>query len=273
MGEKLSARLGTSVVFENQTTGGGVAAAKTVQTAAPDGHTLALFSNATAVSVALFNKLPYDPLTDFMPIAGMSEFGYVFLGNYNGPNKSLPDVLAAARAKPGALNFGTAPAGTSPYLTALLFKKAAGIDFTIVPFRGATDLTTALIRNDVDVVINAYGAVKAALEAHQLRAFATTALTRAKNLPDVPTVAEAGIANFEVASWNGLFAPAGTPKEVVDRLYREVDTVLCDPEMTRRFLELGVETRPTPPDAVAARLRDEIARWSKVIDEAGIPRQ
>src|SRR5581483_6902503 len=125
--------------------------------------------------------------------------------------------------------------------------KAAGIDFTIVPFRGATDLTTALIRNDVDVVINAYGAVKAALEAHQLRALATTALTRAKNLPDVPTVAEAGIPHFEVASWNGLFAPAGTPKEVVDRLYREVDSVLSDPDMTRRFLELGVETHPTPP--------------------------
>ena len=163
--------------------GGGVVAAKNVTTSLPDGHTLALLSNATAVSAALFKALPYDPLGDFAPVGGVSEFSYVFLTNAKSGLSSLQDVIGAARARPGAINFGTAAAGTSPYLTALLFKKLAGIDFTIVPFRGATDLTVALLRNDVDVVINAYGAVKSNLLDGSLRAIVTTARTRSATLP------------------------------------------------------------------------------------------
>ena len=136
--------LGTQIVIENQPTGGGVAAAKAVLSSPPDGHTLALLSNATAVSAALFKKLPYDPLADFVPVGGISDFSYVFLTNAKSELRTLQDVIAAARANPGELNFGTAAAGTSPNLTALLFRKVAGIDFTVVPFRGATDLTVAL---------------------------------------------------------------------------------------------------------------------------------
>ena len=144
LAERLVERLGTQIVIENQPTGGGVAAAKAVLSSPPDGHTLALLSNATAVSAALFKKLPYDPLADFVPVGGISDFSYVFLTNAKSELRTLQDVIAAARANPGKLNFGTAAAGTSPNLTALLFRKIAGIDFTVVPFRGATDLTVAL---------------------------------------------------------------------------------------------------------------------------------
>jgi tripartite-type tricarboxylate transporter receptor subunit TctC len=273
LAERLGPRLGTQVVIENVPTGGGVAAAKAVITSPPDGHTLALLSNATAVSAALFKKLPYDPLKDFVPVGGVSDFSYVFLTNAKSNLRSLADVVAAARANPGKLNFGTAAAGTSPHLTALLFRKVAGVDFTIVPFRGAADLTVALLRNDIDVVINAYGAVKPNILDGTLRAIVTTAKTRAAALPEVPTVGEAGIANFEVSSWNGLFAPAHSPQAAIDRLGRDLDATLADPYIVRRFIELGVETRPAKPAALEARLREEIERWSRVIADAGIERQ
>src|SRR5581483_2525172 len=201
-----------------------------------------------------------------------SDFSYVFLTNAKSKLHTLQDVVAAARANPGKLNFGTAAAGTSPHLTALLFQKVAGVDFTIVPFRGANDLTVALLRNDIDVVINAYGAVRPALREGTLRAIVTTAKTRAAALPDVPTVGEAGITNFEVSSWNGLFAPAGTPAAAIARLSRDLAATLGEPDLVRKFIEIGVEARPSPPAEITARLRDEIARWSRVIDDAKIER-
>ncbi len=273
LAERLGPRLGTQVVIENLPTGGGVAAAKAVITAPADGHTLALLSNATAVSAALFKKLPYDPLRDFAAVGGVSDFSYVFLTNAKSKLNTLQDVVAAARANPGKLNFGTAAAGTSPHLTALLFQKVAGVDFTIVPFRGANDLTVALLRNDIEVVINAYGAVRPALREGTLRAIVTTAKTRAAALPDVPTVGEAGITNFEVSSWNGLFAPAGTPAAAIARLSRDLAATLGEPDIVRKFIEIGVEARPSPPDEITTRLREEIARWSRVIDDAKIERQ
>ena len=141
----------------------------------------------------------------------MSDFAYIMLVNHQSKLGSLQDFIAAARAKPGALNVGTSAPGTTPYLTALLLKKAAGIDFAIVPFRGASDLSIALLRNDIDLVINAYGAVRQNLMDKQLRAIATTTLSRPSFLPDVPTAHETAIPNFEVSSWNGIFAPAQTP--------------------------------------------------------------
>jgi tripartite-type tricarboxylate transporter receptor subunit TctC len=203
----------------------------------------------------------------------MSDFAYLFLTNYQSSLRSLQDFLAAARAKPGAMNVGTSPPGTAPYLTALLFKKAAGIDFTIVPFRGATDLTVALLRNDVDVVINAYGGYRQSLAEKQLRAIATTTANRSVFLPDVPTMQEAGVPNFEVSSWNGIYAPARTPAPVVERLGQEIRAALAEPDLAKKFLDLGIEVWPGAAAALDARMRAEIARWNRVVDEAGIERQ
>ena len=203
----------------------------------------------------------------------MSDFAYLMLVNHQSEFGSLRDFLAAARAKPGALNVGTSAPGTTPYLTALLLKKAAGIEFTIVPFRGAGDLSIALLRKDIDLVINAYGAVRQNLLDKQFRAIATTTMSRSTFLQEVPTVHEFAIPNFEVSSWNGIFAPAQTPATVVERLAQEIQESLAEPDVVKRFLERGVEMWPAMAPELSKRMQSEIVRWNRVIDEAGIQRE
>jgi tripartite-type tricarboxylate transporter receptor subunit TctC len=273
MADRVGARLKTQVVVDNVPTGGGVLAARTVKAAAPDGHMLVLLSNATAVTAAMYKNPGFDALTDFVPISGMSDFAYIMLVNHQSKLGSLQDFITEARARPGALNVGTSAPGTTPYLTALLLKKAAGIDFAIVPFRGAADLSIALLRNDIDLVINAYGAVRQNLMDKQLRAIATTTLSRPSFLPEVPTAHESAIPNFEVSSWNGIFAPAQTPPAVIGRLAQEIQATLAEPEVAKRFVERGVEIWPAPAAELSKRLKDEIARWNRVIDDAGIARE
>jgi tripartite-type tricarboxylate transporter receptor subunit TctC len=273
LAERAGARLNTQMIVQNQPSGGGVVAAREVLSAPADGYTLALLSNATAVSAALFKHLPFDPLADFVPVSGMSDFAYLFITNSQSKLHTLQDFLTAARARPGALNVGTSDAGTTPYLTALRFKKAAGIDFTIVPFHGASELTVALLRNDVDVVLNAYGGYRQGLADQQLRALAITTASRSSFLPDVPTMQEAGLPNLEVSSWNGIFAPAHTPAPLLDRLAQEIRAALAEPELAKKFRDLGVEVWPAPAAELSARMRSEIGRWNRVVDEAGIERQ
>jgi tripartite-type tricarboxylate transporter receptor subunit TctC len=273
LAERVGARLKTQVTIENMPTGGGLLAARTVKAAPADGHSLILLSNATAVTAATFKNPGFDPLTDFVPISGMSDFTYLLLVNHHSELKSLKDFVAAARAKPGTLNVGTSAPGTTPYLTALLLKKAAGIEFTVVPFRGAADLSIALLRKDIDLMINAYGAVRQNLLDKQLRAIATTTMSRASFLPDVPTAHESAIPNFEVSSWNGIFAPAKTPTSVIERLAQEIQASLAEPEVAKRFVERGLEVWPAKAQDLSARMRSEIVRWNRVIDEAGIQRE
>ena len=273
LGDRIGQRLKTQVVVENMPTGGGLLAARTVKTSPADGHTLVLLSNATAVTAAMFKNPGFDPLTDFTPISGMSDFAYILLVNNQSKYKSLKDFVDAARAQPGKLNVGTSAPGTTPYLTALLMKKAANIDYVVVPFRGANDLSVALLRNDVDLVINAYGAVRPSLEDKQLRAIATTTMGRSPFLPEVPTAHESAIPNFEVSSWNGIYAPAKTPEAVVARLAQDMQSALAEPDLIKLFLDRGVEVWPAKAQDIAARMRSEIARWNKVIDDAGISRE
>ena len=271
--DRLAARLGVPVIVDNQPGGGGAAAARAAIAAPPDGYTLTLLSNATAVSVGLFKHLPFDPRTDFTPVIGISDFAYIFVTPSGSRYRSLQEVIAAARANPGKLNFGTSAAGTSNHLTALLFKSVLGLDFVVVPYRGPSELSIALLRNDLDVVVNAYGGLRAALDAGQIRAIAASTATRSAQLPDVPTVEEAGVANFEVSSWNALYAPAKTPSEVVTTLNREIKAVLAEGEIRKRFFDLGIELRPSSPQDLDKRMSAEIERWGKVIAEAGIERQ
>jgi tripartite-type tricarboxylate transporter receptor subunit TctC len=273
LAEYAGAHLNTQIIVQNQPSGGGVLAARQVLSSPADGYTLALLSNATAVSAALFRQLPFDPLKDFEPVSTMSDFAYLFLTNYQSRFHTLQDVLAAAQAKPDALNVGTSDGGTTPYLTALLFKRAAGIDFTIVPFHGAPDLTVAMLRNDVDVAINAYGAYRQGIATKQLRALATTTAHRFSFLPDVPTMEEVGISNFEVSSWNGIEAPAGTPATVVKQLTKAFQAALAEPDLIAKFRDLGIETWTGSPDELSNRMQAEISRWNRVVDETHIQRQ
>jgi tripartite-type tricarboxylate transporter receptor subunit TctC len=271
--EKLGDKLGQRIVIENQPGAGGVAAARSVLSSTPDGYTLALLTNGTAISVPLFKSLPFDPLTDFVPVSSFAFFDFIFAVNAASEYRTLQDVVGAARNKPGSLNVGTINVGSSQNLSAELFKSAAGINFAIVPYRSTPEVLVALLRDDVHVVIDSYAALRAALTDKQIRAIAASGPTRVANLPEVPTVKEAGVSGFEVTSWNGLFASAKTAPEIVATLNAALQDVLAAPDLKQRFLELGVEAKASSPQQLSARLRADVAKWSDVIAHAGIPRQ
>ena len=271
--EKLGDRLGQRVVIENQPGAGGVTSARSALSAPPDGYTLALLTNGTAISVPLFKALPFDPLTDFAPVSSFATFDFIFATNAESPYRSLKEVIDAARLKPGGLNVGTINVGSSQNLSAELFKSAAGIKFAIVPYRSTPELLVGLLRNDVDVMIDSYAALKSSLAEQRVRAIATSGSNRSPVLPDVPTVQEAGVTGFEVTSWNGLFAPAKAPPEVIQTLNRALQEVLASSDVKQRFLELGIEAKASTPDELTARLRGDIDKWSGVITRAGIQRQ
>ena len=217
--------------------------------------------------------LPYDPVGDFLPISGISTFANIIAVNSGSTYGTLAEFLAAAREKPGVLNIGTTTVGSTNHLAANLLKSMTGLNIVIVPFRTPGDLLTAVLRNDVDAIIQSYGALKSAVEGNQIRALGSTTPKRAAYAPDVPTVDEAGVKGFDVVTWNGAFAPAGTPPEVIETLNREMRAALSDPELVQRYTELGLEPLPTSPDELSGRLRAEIAKWRRVIREAGIEQQ
>jgi tripartite-type tricarboxylate transporter receptor subunit TctC len=273
LADKLGARLNTTIVVDNQPRAGGTTAAAAVLTAPRDGYSLVTLSSSTAISVSLLKSLPYDPAADFVPICGLSTFANIIAVNADSKYRTLGDLLAAMRERPGALNFGTTTVGSTNHLAANLLKSMTGQTFQIVPFRTPGDLVTAVLRNDVDVIIQSYGALKSAVEGKQLRALASTTPRRAAYAPDVPTVDEAGVKGFDVVTWNGFFAPSNTPPEVIETLSREVRAVLADPDLKQRYADLGLEPLPNTPAELGALLRAEIGKWGRVIDEAGIEKQ
>jgi tripartite-type tricarboxylate transporter receptor subunit TctC len=273
LADKLSTRLGTSVVVENQPRAGGITAALAAKTATPDGYTLVSFSSSTAISVSLLKALPYDPVADFVPVSGMSTFANVIAVNAGSNNRTLRDLLGAAAERPGVLNIGTTTVGSTNHLAANLLKSMTGLSFVIVPFRTPGDLLTAGLRNDVDAIVQSYGALKSAIESNQVRVLGITTPKRTAYAPGVPTLDESGVPGFDVVSWNGFFAPAGTPPDIIEALNREMRAALSDPELVQRYTELGLEPLPTTPDELSGRLRVEIGKWGRVIRDAGIEQQ
>jgi len=273
VGEKLSAKLGQRFVVEDVPGFGGIAAARATLAAPADGYTVTLLTNATAISVPLFKHLPFDPLKDFAPISSIGYFDCVFVTSAASGYKTLGDFLAAARAKPGTLNVGTINVGSTQNLSAELLKSLAGANFVIIPFRTSPEAVVALMRNDVQMVVDFPAALKAELAEHKLLPVAATGPVSAKSLGGVPTVAEAGVPGYEVKSWNALYAPAATPKADIDVLNAALREVLPDPELRKRAAELGIETRAGSAAQMDARMRGDIAKWSRVIAEAKIPKQ
>jgi tripartite-type tricarboxylate transporter receptor subunit TctC len=245
--ERLGDKLGQRFYVENQPGAGGIAAARTVIASAPDGYTLALLSNGTAVSVSLFNKLPFDPLKDFAPISSLGFFNFIFTTEANSPFRTLGDFIAAAKARPGALNVGTINIGSTQNLSAELFKTAAGIDFTIVPYRATPEVAVSLLQGDIAVMIDSYAAVKGNLADGKFRALASSGPVRSPSTPDLATVKESGVASYDVVSWNALFAPAATPPEIVKTLNGTLQDILDDAEVKKRLLELGIEGQAEHP--------------------------
>ena len=271
--DKLGEKLGQRFVVENQPGPGGIAAARNVLTAPADGHTLAMLTNGTAVSVPLFKNLSFDPLKEFTPISILGLFDLVVVTNAETKFATLADFLKAAREQPGKLNIGTINVGSTQNLSAELLKATTGVDVAIIPFRATPDAVVALLRNDVQIVIDIYAALRSGLSDSKLKALAVTGTARTEALPNVPTVIESGVRGYEVTSWNALYAPAGTPADIVARLNQALREILSEPELKKRFSEFGIEAKPSTPAELDARMRGDIAKWGAVIERAKIPKQ
>ena len=270
---RLAEQLGQSVVIENKPGAGGVVAADTVLKAEPDGHTLLLMSNGTAVSAGLFKSLPFDTLKDFAPISTLGYFDIAILAPADSRFKSLAELLAFARSNPGKLNIGSINIGSTQNLAAELFKSTAAMDVQIVPFNGTPAVVTALRGGQIDAAVEILGPVMSQVQAKALRVLAVTGEKRSAALPDVPTARESGLSTFVAASWNGLAAPARTPRPVIERLNREVVAAINHPDVRRRLTELNVDAQASSPEQASALLASEVKRWGDVIVRARIPQQ
>jgi len=271
--QKISDALKQPVLIENCPGAGGITAADAVAKAAPDGHTLLLISNGTAVSANLFKKLPYDTLKDFTPVSTIGFFDLALLVNTKLPVKTAADFIQYAKAHPGKLNIGTINRGSTQNLAAELFVSMAGIDAVIVPYKGTPEVLTATSTGEVDASVEILGPALPQIRAGNVKALAVTSSRRFSALPDVPTVAESGLPGYQAASWNGIAAPAGTPRPVIERLVKEIHAAVAHPEVKARLLELGVVAQSGTPESTRKLLESDIAKWGAVIEKAGIEKQ
>jgi len=268
--EKLGDKLGQRFVVENQPGPGGIAAARAVLSQPADGYTIGLVTNGTSISAAIYKALPFDPVKEFACISTIGAFDLVFAVNIESEFKTLPDFIKAAKAQPGKLNVGTINVGGTQNLAAELLKSSAGANIQIIPYRGTPDVIVALLRNDVQLMVDFYAPMKATLQENKIRALATTGTQRSPFFTNVPTVAQAGVAGYDVVSWNGIFAPLGTPREVIADLNKAIHEIVALPDVKQRYADLGIEAKASTPDELKARLHGDIGKWAAVIERAGI---
>jgi tripartite-type tricarboxylate transporter receptor subunit TctC len=271
--KQLAENLKQSVVVENKPGAGGVVAGETVVRAEPDGHTLLLMSNGTAVSAGLFKSLPFDAQKDFAPIATLGFFDIAVLTASGSRFKTMREMLAFAKANPGKLNVASINVGSTQHLAAELLKTSAGVDFQVVPFNGSPAVLTALRGGQVDAAVEILGPMMGQIAAKAVQPLAVMGAKRSPSLPDVPTVAESGVPKFDASSWNALAAPARTPPAVIALLNREVNKALADPELRKQLAELNVTPAGGTPEQLRDLLASETKRWSDVIVQAKVPRQ
>lgn len=260
-------------LIDNRPGAGGAVAGSTVLNAAPDGYTLLMLGNNNPITETLFKSVPFHAATDFEPISMLAYFDMLIVSKYGSPLKSIKDIIAAAKAHPGRLNFGAIGTGSTGDLSAELFKSMAGVNVAIVPYRTTPEMITALVRGDIDIAFEAYTGMKGAIAGKLVMAVATSGASRSPVLPNVPTVAESGLPNYIVRSWNALGAPAHTPASVITVLNDEVRQAVAKPEVKEKLLQFGMEAQSSTPEDVTARINDDLKKWSAVIKEAGIPKQ
>jgi tripartite-type tricarboxylate transporter receptor subunit TctC len=263
--------LGGSIVVDNRAGAGGIIGVEIVAHAPADGYTLLVATNGPiAISPHVMKKLPYEPLRDFAPVALFSQVPYVVVVHPSVKAQTLGEFIALARVQPGKINFGSSGQAGTPHLCGELLKNLTGIDIVHVPYRGAGPALNDLIPGRVDVMFNNIGAVMPLIQGGQLRALGVTSAKRARELPDVPTVSEAGVPGFDVSAWYALFVPAKTPAAVIQKLHADTVAALADPATKARLEQLGVGVIGSSPEELRTYLKAEMDKWGVIIKEAGI---
>jgi tripartite-type tricarboxylate transporter receptor subunit TctC len=270
---KLTDKFGQQVLIENMPGPGGINAARSVINSPPDGYTMAYVTNGTSISVAAFNKLPFDPVKDLQMVSMAGTFDLVIAVDANSEYKTLGDFIKAAKANPGKLNVGTTLLGGTQNLGAELFKSLAGLNIQIVVYKTSPDIVVAMLRNDVQMMIDFPPAVQGQVNDGKVRILASSGPKRSQFTPKVPTVDEAGVKGYEVISWNGVGVPKGTPQAVIDTMNKAMREALATPELKAQYEKVGVEARGSTPAELTARLTADIKKWNDVIDKAGIARK
>jgi tripartite-type tricarboxylate transporter receptor subunit TctC len=272
LANKVSQNLKQPFVIENRPGAGGIAAMRAVLSAPADGYTLGEMGNGQAISMSLFQNLPYDVLNDFAQISVAASFAILLAVPPTSPYKSVGELIEAARKAPGKFNLGAINPGSTQNLSAVLFQQVSGAQFAIVTYRTTPDLVTALLRGDVDLGFDYFAGFESTIAANKLRIIATSGDKRDPVLKDVPTAAESGLPGYVVSSWNGVAAPAGVPAPIIAMLSSEIRKALADPEVQERMLKLGLDARGSAPQEMHDRMARDIAKWREVIDKAGIPK-
>lgn len=271
--DKLGEKLGQRFIIENMPGVAGIVASRAVIAAPADGYTLLLNTGGIAASIPLFNKFPVDVLNDLTPVSSLGFFDCLLVTNGQSDYKTLGDFIQAAKANPGKLNIGTISAGGAQHLTANYFKQAAGIDIVIIPFKTTPETILALMRNDVQMVVDFYAALSGNLADGKLRPLAWAGSQPSPALPQLKTADAQGVKNFDAVSWNAIYIKTGTPPAIVATLNKAIVEVLADPALKKKLLDLGVDARSSTPAEIDAKMRSDIQKWAKVIDGAGIPKQ
>jgi len=272
VGNKLSERIGQPVLVEHRPGAGGVLGADAVAKAAPDGYTVLITVNGLSISAALYKTLPFDPLKAFEPVVQVAANPFVLVGSPKMQAATIQDVIALAKAKPGTMNYGSSGLGAPLHLLTEQFKHSAGLDIAHIPYRGDAPMFTALLSGDVQIGFMPAGTGVPQVKNGQVKGLAVTGQKRSPALPEVPTFLEAGVKGLEADSWYGLFAPAGTPRDIVMRLNREMIEVLKAPDVVERLRSAGNEPVGGTPEQLDAVYRADIARFAKVIADAKIPK-
>jgi tripartite-type tricarboxylate transporter receptor subunit TctC len=274
LGTELSGKLGQPVIVESKPGAGGTLAGDAVAKSSPDGYTLLLATGGHAIGAALQDRLPYDAVKSFQPVSTITSFPFLVVAGAGGKYQTLQDLLSAARAKPGAINYGTAGMGTGQHMTGALLAQSAGLAMTHVPYRGESASITALLGGEVDFVVAAPTAVVQHIKAGKLRALATSGSTRWPGMPATATVAEQGVPKFEARSWTALLAPAGTPQPVIERLNAQIRAVLGDGAVRAKLEEAtGGEARASTPDELRLAIESDVQRWTRLVKDAGIQKE
>jgi tripartite-type tricarboxylate transporter receptor subunit TctC len=267
---KLTEILGQTVLVENKPGAGTNIANEFVAKAAPDGYTLLINTAAVAINMSLYKNVPFDVLRDFAPVAVFSESQNIMLSNAAKPYRSAAEVVAAARAKPGALTFASAGSGSTQHLAGELFKLQTKTDILHVPYKGSAPATTALLAGEVDLVFINVPAILPHVKSGRLRALAAAGAKRTALMPEVPTLKEAGVNGVEVVVWYGVLAPAGTPKEIVTTLANAIGRAARSPDIRQKLLDQGAEPVGNTPEEFGALLKEEVTKWREVVRASGL---